>query len=74
MVRWMCGVGLKDRKSSVELNEQLGVDGVADIVRHGRLRWFGHLERKGRDDWVSTCRGFEVSGVKRAGAGTRRHG
>ena len=23
---------------------------VADVVRHGRLRWFGHLERKGVDD------------------------
>ena len=35
MVRWMCGVSLKDRISSVELNERLGVEGVADIVRRG---------------------------------------
>ena len=31
---------------------------VADVVRRGRLRWFGHLERKSVDDWVSACRGL----------------
>jgi len=42
---------------------------VADIVRRGRLRWFGHLERKGKgsDDWVSACRGFEAAGPKNRG-------
>ena len=28
----------------------LGVQSKADVVRHGRLRWFGHLERKSVDD------------------------
>ena len=23
------------------------------------MRWFGHLERKGVDDWVSACRNFD---------------
>ena len=50
MVRWMCGVSLKDRIASVDLNGRLGIDSVVDIVRRGRLRWFGHLERKCRDD------------------------
>ncbi len=62
MVRWMCSVSLKNKISSVDLNGRLGLEEVADIVRRGRLRWFGHLERKGRDDWVSTCRSFEVTG------------
>ena len=44
MVRWMCGVSLKDRKRSVDLYSLLGVHSVADVVRRGRLRWFGHLE------------------------------
>ena len=35
---------------------------VADVVRHGRLRWFRHLERKGVDDWVSAFRNVEVVG------------
>ena len=46
MVRWMCGVSLKDRKRSEDLCNLLGINCVADVVRCGRLRWFGHLERK----------------------------
>ena len=46
MVRWMCGVLLKDRKRSVDLYSLLGVQSVAEVVRQGRLRWFGHVERK----------------------------
>jgi len=38
MVRWMCGVSLKNRISSKELHEWIGVVCVADIVRQGRLR------------------------------------
>ena len=53
MVRWMYGVPLKDRKCSVDLYSLLGVQSVADVVRRGRLRWFGHLERRSVDDWVS---------------------
>jgi len=60
MVRWMCGVTLKNRVSSVGLYSRLNVDTVSDVVRRGRLRWFGHAERKSYDDWVSACRDLEV--------------
>ena len=42
MVRWMCGVSLKDRKRSVDLYSLLGVQSMDEVVRRGRLRWFGH--------------------------------
>src|SRR5437867_9661955 len=68
MVRWMSGVTLKDRRSSEELMRGLGIVSVDRVVRRGRLRWFGHVERKEADDWVSKCRNFEVvSGVKKGG-------
>ena len=38
MVRWMCGVSLKDRKRSEHLRDFLGINCVADVVRHGRLK------------------------------------
>ena len=50
MVRWMCGVSLKDRKRSVDLYSLLGVQSVNEVVRRGRLRWFGHVEHKSGDD------------------------
>ena len=67
MVRWMCGVSLKDRKRSEDLYNLLGINCVADVVRHGRLRWFGHLERKSVDDWVSACRGLVVERTRGRG-------
>ena len=36
---------------------------MADVVRHGRLRWFGHLEQKSVDDWIG-CQQTESSGGK----------
>ena len=74
MVRWMCGVTLKDRLPSVELYKRLGLEDVAVLVRRGRLRWFGHLERKSGDDWVSACRNFEVSGTRGKGRGRKTWG
>jgi len=38
MVKWMCGVKLKDRLPSKELRERLGVDDIAMILQQNRLR------------------------------------
>jgi len=64
MVRWMCVVSLKDRKSSVMLLERLSAKEVPEVVRCGRLRWYGHLQRKDASDWVSKCRDLAVYGKK----------
>jgi hypothetical protein len=70
-VRWMCGVTLKDRKSNLELLQRLGIEGVGDVVRRGRLRWFGHVERKSKEDWVSKCRHLIVEGPRGKGRGRK---
>jgi len=62
MVRSMCGVSLREEKSSDELLGRLGIMSVADVVQKGRLRWYGHVERKDVDDWVSKCRRLKVQG------------
>ena len=64
MVRLMCGASLKSRISSNDLNKCLNVEAVTEVVRQGRLRWFEHLERIDSNDWVSSCRNFEVVGAK----------
>ena len=40
MVRWMCGVTLRDRIASVELYSRLGLEEIGVVLRRGRLRWF----------------------------------
>ena len=66
MLRWMCGVTLRDKVPTVELRRRLGIEGVVE-ARRGRLRWFGHVERKEVDDWVSACRNLEVAGSRGRG-------
>jgi len=39
MVRWMCGVKLKDGLTSKELRERLGIDDIALVLQQNRLRW-----------------------------------
>src|ERR1700690_2422071 len=62
MIRWMCGVTLKDRCKNDELRKRLDIEDVADVVRRGRLGWFDHLEGKDLGDWVSACRNMNVAG------------
>ena len=63
MVRWMCGIKLKDRFPSKELRERLGIDGTAMVLQQKRLRWYGHVLRKD-DDCVKKCMEYEVQGPR----------
>jgi len=62
MVRWMCNVRVKDRVSSKELRERLGIDDIIFILQPNRLRWYGHVLRKEDTDWVNKCMEYEVEG------------
>ena len=64
MVRWMCGVKLKDRLPSKQLRERLGVDDIALVLQQNRRRWYGHVLRKDDDNWVKKCTEHEVEGSR----------
>jgi hypothetical protein len=72
MVRWMCGVSLKDRRSSLELLDCMGIVCICERMRRCRLSWFGHVERKSGDDWVSKCRDLVVEGARGVGRGKKK--
>ena len=59
MVRWMCGVSLKDRKRSVQSFgcSVFTVQSMAEVVRHGRLKWFELVECENR---MVGCRSVEM--------------
>jgi len=67
MVRWMCGIKLKDRLPSKELRERVGIDDIALVLQQNRLRWYGHVLRKEDDDWVKKCMEYEVQGPRPRG-------
>ena len=59
MIRWMCGTKLKDRIPSIELRARLGLEDISIIAQRRRLRWYGHVERRG-DDWIKKCMSLEM--------------
>ena len=50
MIKWMCGVSMKDRRTG-----------------GSSLGWYGHVMRKGDDDWVNKCMEFGVEGRRPVG-------
>jgi len=48
IVRWMCGVKLKDRVPSKGLREGLGLDDIILVLQQNRLQWYGHVLQKTR--------------------------
>ena len=55
MFRWMCGISLKDKRTNEELRRLVGVEPITTFIRNGRLRWYGHVMRKGDEYWVKKC-------------------
>ena len=47
-------------KTNEELRRMVGVEPVATVIRGGRLRWYGHVVRRGDEDWVRRCVEFRV--------------
>ena len=62
MIRWMYGISLKDRRTNEELRWLVGVERITTFIRSGRLRWYGHVMRKGDEDWVKKCMEYRVEG------------
>ena len=41
MIRWMCRISRKDRRTNEELGRLVGVELITTVIRSGRLRWCG---------------------------------
>ena len=59
MIRWVCGVSMKDRLTSVEWKMLVGVEPITTVIRSGSLRWYGHVKRKSDEDLVKKCMEFK---------------
>ena len=60
VIRRMCGISLKDRRTNEELRRL--VEPITTSNRSGRLRRYGHVMRKGDEDWVKKCMEYRVEG------------
>ena len=50
MIRWRCGVSMKDRRTSEALRKLVGVEPIIRVIKSGMLRWYGHVMRKSDED------------------------
>ena len=47
IIRWMCGISLKHRRTNEELRRLVRVKPITTFMRGGSLRWYGHVMRTG---------------------------
>ena len=60
-------ISLKDRRSNEESRRLVGFEAITTFIRSGRLRWYGHVMRKGDEDWVKKCMEHRVEGRRPVG-------
>ena len=60
MIRSMCGVSMKDRRTSKELRELVGVEHITTVIKSGRLRCYEHVIRKSDEDRVKKNMEYSV--------------
>ncbi|KAF3664601.1 Protein BOLA2 [Capsicum annuum] len=65
MLRWMCGYTRKDRVTNEIIWEKVRVASVEDKMREVRLRWFGHVMRRGSDAPVRRCETLAMDDFRR---------
>ncbi|KAF3651837.1 Cysteine proteinase inhibitor 6 [Capsicum annuum] len=65
MLRWMCGLTRGDRVRNETIREKVGVTSVECKMREARLRWLGHVKRRGMDAPVRRCERLALDGFRR---------
>ncbi|PHU01543.1 hypothetical protein BC332_31330 [Capsicum chinense] len=65
MLHWMCGFTRANRVRNEIIWEKVGVESAEDKIREVRLRWFGHVMRRGTDAPVRRCERLALDGFKR---------
>ncbi|KAF3634520.1 T-complex protein 1 subunit epsilon [Capsicum annuum] len=64
MLRWMCGLNRGDRVQNETIRKKVRVASVEDKMREVRLRWFGHMTRKGTNAPVHRYEKLSLDGFR----------
>ncbi|KAM3308849.1 hypothetical protein P3S67_010593 [Capsicum chacoense] len=64
MLRWICGLTRGDRVRNETIREKVGVASVEDKMGEVRLRWFGHVMRRGIEAPVRRCERLALDGFR----------
>ena len=65
MVRWMCGVEVKDKSSSKGLRERLGLDDIISVLQQNRLHWYWRVAKRLCEElygvWSGGCQSMKLT-------------
>ena len=67
MIRWICGVKLRDRYSTANLRGKLQIPSIDDFLRWNRLRLYGHRYRQDDSLWSKKIMDLHVEGASLRG-------
>ena len=62
MIRWMCHFSPSNRDFYDLLRERFYLTQITELMRHGRLRWFGHIVRRNEDNCLRQVQNLVVQG------------
>ncbi|XP_019259253.1 PREDICTED: uncharacterized protein LOC109237399 [Nicotiana attenuata] len=65
MLRWMCGHTRLDMIRNEVILDKVAVASVEDKMQEARLRWFGHVKRRGTNAPVRRCERLVLEGQRR---------
>ena len=73
MLRRMLGVTRRDRLRNEEVRERTGMqENIVKVVERSKMRWYGHVVRKGERDVVRRAMDCPVMGKRNRGRQPRR--
>ena len=72
MLRRMLGVTRRDRLRNEEAREKTGMQNIVKVVERSKMRWYGHVVRKGERDVVRRAMDCPVMGKRNRGRQPRR--
>ena len=72
VLRWILGVSLKNRLMNKEIRKRCAVTYVVEKLREVRLRWFGHVRRRDKNEPVRMALEPEIEGRRARGRPGRR--
>ena len=67
MLRGILRVSRRDHMRNEEIRRILHISPIDEVMRCGRLRWFGHVQRRDADNVTRTVMNLAIPGTRRRG-------
>ena len=67
MLRGILGVSRRDHMRNEDIRHILNISPIDEVMRCGRLRWFGHVQRRDADNVTRRVMNLAIPGTRRRG-------